>query len=45
MSSLHPKRSAYTSTKFQNNIVQQKYNIYLEISYLHPDKSAYTSSL
>ena len=29
ISSLHPKRSAYTSTQIQNNIVQQKYNIYI----------------
>ena len=25
---LHPKISAYSSIKIQNNIVQQKYNIY-----------------
>ena len=28
MSSLHSKRSVYTSTQIQNNIVQQKYNIH-----------------
>ena len=28
----------------KNNIVQQKYNIHLEISYLHSKKSAYTST-
>ena len=27
ISSLHSKRSAYTTTQIQNNIVQQKYNI------------------
>ena len=27
MSSLHLKRSAYTSAQIQNNIVQQKYKI------------------
>ena len=27
----------------KNNIVQQKYNIHLEISYLHSKKSIYTS--
>ena len=33
-----------SSTHIQNNIVQQKYNIHLEISSLHSKRSAYTST-
>ena len=44
---LHPKKQCIYfkfSTHIQNNIVQQKYNNYLEISSLHAKRSVYTST-
>ena len=44
---LHSKKQYIyfkSSTYIQNNIVQQKYNIHLEISSLHSKKSADTST-